>query len=145
VASCHRQVDGRHPAAARVAQALVSASSTPFVHGSRWDLEFTQAMRGLHWSAGIDAADRDYVSAWGGSEPRVGVRVAAQWQLFAGAWMEARYSRQVRWDTERPVSWGMIGTRFELPYRVHLVTSLETGAEQRPKASLTLSVPLERR
>jgi len=59
--------------------------------------------------------------------------------------MEARYTRQVRWDAQEPVSSVMLGTRFDLPRRLSLVTGLETDAGDRHKASLTLSVPLEPR
>jgi hypothetical protein len=43
------------------------------------------------------------------------------------------------------VSWAMLGTRLDLPSRLSLVTALETDPEHRPKASLTLAVPLARR
>lgn len=127
------------------AQALLSSSRTPAVHGARWDLEFTQASGLARWSAGMDAADRNYVSASGGREARIGVRLGTQWQLLPHTRMEARYTRQVRWDAEDPVSSVMLGTRFDLPWRLSLVTGLETDVDERHKASLRLTVPLQPR
>lgn len=128
-----------------VAQALLSSSRTPTAQGSRWDFELTQVIGHSRWSAGIDAAERSYVSASGASEPRVGVRLGTEWLLFPHARMEARYTRQVRWDVEGPVSSIMLGTRFDLPWRLSLVTGLETDADDGHRASLTLTVPLEPR
>jgi hypothetical protein len=127
------------------AQALLSSSRTTAAQGSRWDFEFTHATGLSRWSAGIDAAESSYVSASGGREPRVGVRLGTQWLLFPHARMEARYTRQVRWYSEEPASSVMLGTRFDLPSRLSLVTGVETDAADRHKASLRLTVPLEPR
>lgn len=124
-----------------VAQALLSSSRTTAAQGSRWDFEVTHP----RWSAGIAAAERSYVSASGGREARVGVRLGTQWLLFPHTRMEARYTRQVRWDAEEPVSSVMLGTRFDLPWRLSLVTGLEADADDRRKASLMLTVPLQPR
>ena len=126
-------------------RAQLSTSQTATAQGSRWDLELSQATRLVDWSAGIDGAEREYVSAWNWFEPRFGVRLAAQWLLFPHARMEARYSRHVRWDNEQASTWMKLGTRFDLPWRLSFVTAVETDVEQRPKASLTLSVPLHPR
>lgn len=125
------------------AQALSSTSRSAAVQGSRWDFEFTQEVGLVRWSAGIDAAERSYVSASGGQEPRVGLRLLTQWRLFPSTRMESRYTRQVRWDAEAAVSTIMLGTRFELPWRSTLLTGLESDAEDNHKASLVLTVPLE--
>ncbi|HSV81594.1 MAG TPA: hypothetical protein VLK85_20565 [Ramlibacter sp.] len=135
----------QHFGEGNVAQARLSSSRTTTGQGSRWDFEVTQGTGFSRWSAGIAAAERSYVSASGGREARVGVRLGTQWLLFPHARMEARYTRQVRWDAEEPVSSVMLGTRFDLPWRLSLVTGLETDADDRHKASLTLSVPLEPR
>lgn len=128
-----------------VAQALLSSSRTTAAQGSRWDLEVTQVSGLARWSAGIDAAERSYVSASGGSEPRVGVRLGTQWLLLPHTRVEARYTRQARWDAEQPVASVMLGTRFELPWRLGLVTGLEMDSEDRHKASMMLTVPLQPR
>jgi hypothetical protein len=39
----------------------------------------------------------------------------------------------------------MLGARFDLPRRLSLATGLETDSEDRRKASLTLTIPLEPR
>ncbi|HET8747713.1 MAG TPA: hypothetical protein VFM98_19090 [Ramlibacter sp.] len=127
------------------AQALLSNSKTADVQGLRWDLEFAQEIGLVRWSAGVDTAERSYVSAGGGQEPRVGLRLGTQWRLFPSTQMEARFTRQVRWDAESAVSSIMLGTRFDLPWRTTLWTGLETDAEDRHKASLMLTVPLELR
>jgi hypothetical protein len=131
--------------AGSAAQALLASSRTTTAQGARWDLELTQATSLSRWSAGIDAADRSYVAASGARESRVGVRLGTQWLLLPHTRMEARYTRQVRWDAEEPVSSVMLGTRFDLPSRLSLVTGVETDAGDRRKASLTLTVPLEAR
>jgi hypothetical protein len=128
-----------------VIQALLSSSQTATAQGARWGVEFTQASGLARWSAGIDAAERNYIAASGGPEARVGVRLGGQWPLFQHTRMEARYSRQIRWDTAEPVSSVMVGTRFDLPWRLSLVTGLEADGDDRHKASLTLTVPLEPR
>lgn len=125
-----------------VARALLSSSRTATAQGSRWDFELTQVLGHSRWSAGIDAAERSYVSASGGSDPRVGVRLGTEWLFFPHARMEARYIRQVQWDAEGPVSSIMLGTRFDLPWRLSLVTGLETDADDGHRASVTLTVPL---
>jgi hypothetical protein len=125
------------------AQALLSTSKAAAVQGSRWDFEFTQEIGLVRWSAGIDAADRSYLSAAGGQEPRVGLRLLTQWRLFPSTRMETRYTRQVRWDAEAAASSIMLGTRFDLPWRATLLTGLESDAEDSHKASLVLTVPLE--
>jgi hypothetical protein len=124
------------------AQALVSSSRTAGAQGSRWGFEFTQGFGLSRWTAGVDAAERSYVSASGAPEARVGASLGAQWPLFPHARMEARYTRQIRWNAEEPASSVMLGTRFELPSRLSLVTGIETDAEDRHKASLKLTVPL---
>jgi hypothetical protein len=126
----------------QVARAVLSNSATPTAQGARWDIEFTQAGSLARWSAGIDAAERSYVSASGGLEPRVGVRLGTQWLLFPHARLEARYTHQVRWDAEDAVSSVVVGTRFELPWRLSLLTGLETDTADHHKASVTLTVPL---
>lgn len=129
-----------------VAHALLSSSRTAAAQGARWGFELTQlGILSSEWSAGIDAAERSYVSASGGTEPRVGMRVGTQWPLLAHTRMEARYTRQIRWGAEDPVSSVMLGTRFELPWRLSLVTGLETDADDHHKASLRLTVPLQPR
>jgi hypothetical protein len=125
--------------------ALVASSRTAIGQGARWDLGLSQGIGLSTLSAGIDGAERSYVSSSGGLEPRAGVRLGAQWPLFPHARLEARYTRHVRWDAEEPVSSVMLGTRFNLPSRLSLVTGVETDAGERHKASVTLTVPLSPR
>jgi hypothetical protein len=132
-------------AGGHAARALVSSSKTATAQGLRWDLEVTHATSSARWSAGIDAAERSYVSASGGLEPRAGVRLGTQWLVAPHTRMEARYTRHVRWDTEEPSSSVMLGTRFDLPRRASLVTGVEMDTDSRHKASATLVVPLEER
>lgn len=73
------------------------------------------------------------------------MRLAAQWPMFPHARMEARYSRQLRWDTAEPVSALMLGTRFDLPRRFSFATSLETDGEHGHKAWVNVTVLLELR
>lgn len=135
----------QHFGEGNAAQVLLSNSQTPTAQGARWDVEFGQITGLARWSAGIDAAERSYVSASGGGEPRVGVRLGTQWLLYPHTRLEARYTRQARWDVEEPVSTVMLGTRFDLPWRLSLATGLETDTQARHKASLSFSVPLEPR
>jgi hypothetical protein len=128
-----------------VAQALLSTAKTAAGQGARWDFEILQAAGGSRWNAGIEAAEEGYVSAAGAQEARAGVRVGTQLRLFPHAWMEARYALQLRGDVQEPASWVMVGTRFDLPRRVSLATSVETDANAYHKASLTLAMPLELR
>lgn len=125
------------------AQALLASSRTAAGQGTRWDLELTQESGPARWNAGFEAADPAYVSATGGQEARAGVRVGTQWRLLPFTRLEARYSVQLRGDAERPASWVTLGTRFDLPRRLSLVTSVETDAREFHKASLTLAAPLE--
>lgn len=127
-----------------VVQAVLSTARTAWDAGSRCELELAQATRGVRWSAGLDAAERGYVSAWGGPEARYGVHMGAQWLLFPHAWMEAKFSHHVRWDTEQAASRAMLGSRFELPRLFTLVAALELDTDQEPRAKLSLSVPLGR-
>jgi hypothetical protein len=133
----------QHFGEGHVAQAQLSSSRTASAQGSRWGFELSQVSALSRWTAGIDAAERSYVSGSGGPEARVGVRLGTQWLLLPHTRMEARYTRQVRWAAEEPVSSIMLGTRFDLPGRLSLVTGLETDADDRHKASLTLTMPLE--
>jgi hypothetical protein len=133
-----QELDGGH-----VARALLSSSRTATEQGSRWDLEVAKITGLSRWSAGIESAARSYVSASGGSEPRAGVRLGTQ--LLPQSWTELRYTRQARWDAEEPVSSVMLSTRFDLPRHASLATTVETDADARAKASLTLTVPLEPR
>jgi len=126
-----------------VAQALLSSSRTATGQGSRWAFDIVQETGSSRWNAGMDAAEDSYVSASGGPEPRVGASVGMQWLLFPHSWMEARYTLQLRDHGEEPASSVMLGTRFDLPRRLSLVTGLETDANDRYKASLMLAVPLE--
>ena len=126
-----------------MARALLSRSRTAAAQGSRWDVEIGQEMGRSSWNAGIDAADSSYVSAGGGPEPRVGVRLGTQWLLLPHSRIELRYTLQVRGDAEERASTLMLGTRFDLPLRVSLVTGVETDTNDRHKATLTLAVPLE--
>ncbi|NML47141.1 hypothetical protein HHL11_25570 [Ramlibacter sp. G-1-2-2] len=125
------------------AQALRSSSDNAAAEGSRWDLEFTQDIGSARWSAGVDAAERSYVSAAGAQEARAGARLGTQWRLLPSTRVEARYTRQVRWDTEAAVSTAMLGTRFDLPWRSTLSTGLEWDTQDKHKASVTLTVPLD--
>ena len=125
------------------ARAILSRSRTPTAQGSRWDVEVIQEAGLARWMAGVDSAEQGYVSPAGGPEPRVGVRLGTQWRLFPFSRMELRYTFQVRGEAEERVSSVMVGTRFDLPLRVSLVTGLETDGNDRHKASLTLAVPLE--
>jgi len=127
----------------QLAQALLSNSRTAAAQGARWDVEVTQVTTLTRWSAGVDAAERSYVSASGGPEPRVGVRLGTQWLLFPHARVEARYTRQVRWDAEEPLQSVALGTRFELPWRLSLLTGVETDTADNHRASVTLTVPLQ--
>lgn len=127
------------------ARALVSSSRTDATQGSRWDLEVTRATSVTRWTAGVDAAERGYVSSSGGLEPRAGVRLGTEWLLVPHARLEARYTHQVRWDAEQPWSSVMVGTRFDLARRASLATGVETDSDARHKASVTLTVPLEAR
>lgn len=127
------------------AQALVSSSRTDATQGSRWDLELTRDTSIARWTAGVDAAERGYVSSSGGLEPRAGVRVGTEWRLVPRARLEARYTHQLRWDVEQPWSSLMVGTRFDLARRASLSTGVETDTDAHHKASVTLTVPLEAR
>jgi hypothetical protein len=127
------------------AQALVSKSRASTGQGSRWDLELARVTGPSRWTAGVEAAERSYVSSTGGFEARTGLRLGTQWPLLPQSKMEVRYTRQIRWDTEEPVHSVMVGTRFQLPMRASLATAVEADTEARRKASLTLTVPLEAR
>jgi hypothetical protein len=127
----------------QAARAQVSGSKTAAAQGSRWDLEWTRATSQTRWTAGIDAADRSYVSPSGGLEPRAGLRLGTQYLVLPHTTVQARYTRQVRWDAQEPVSAVMFGTRFDLPRRLSLVTGVEMDTEAGHKASATLTVPLE--
>lgn len=127
------------------AQALVSNSRTDATQGSRWDLEVTRATSVVRWTAGVDAAERGYVSSSGGPEPRAGVRLGTEWRLVPRARLEARYTHQLRWDVEQPWSSVMVGTRFDLARSASLATGVETDSDAHHKASVTLTVPLEAR
>ena len=124
-------------------QGLLSSSKAAAVQGMRWDIAFTQDIGPARWSAEVDAAERSYVSAAGGQEPRVGLRLGTEWQLFPSTRIEARYTRQVRWDAEAAVSSILLGTRVDLPWRSTLSTGLELDTEDGHRASLRLTVPLE--
>jgi hypothetical protein len=134
-----RQEFGGHQAA----RAQVSGSKAGAAQGSRWDLEWTRVTSQLRWTAGVDAADRSYVSPSGGLEPRAGLRLGTQYLVMPHTTVQARYTRQVRWDAPEPVSAVMLGTRFDLPRRLSLVTGVEVDSEAGHKASATLTVPLE--
>lgn len=127
------------------ARALLSNSKTATAQGSRWDLEVAKITGLSRWSAGVESAEHSYVSSSGGLEARTGLRLGTQWPLSAKSRMEVRYTRQVRWEAEDPVSSVMVGTRFNLPLRASLATAVETDADAHHKASLTLTVPLEAR
>jgi hypothetical protein len=127
------------------AQALVSNSRTDAAQGSRWDVEVTRATSATRWTAGVDAAERGYVSSSGGLEPRAGVRLGTEWRLVPRARLEARYTHQLRWDVEQPWSSVMVGTRFDLSRRASLTTGVEADSDANHKASVTLTVPLEAR
>ena len=127
------------------ARALVSSSRTDAAQGSRWDLEVTRATSITRWTAGVDAAERSYVSSSGGLEPRTGVRLGTEWLLVPRARLEARYTHQVRWDVEQPWSSLMVGTRFDLARRASLATGVETDSDANHRATVTLTVPLEAR
>jgi hypothetical protein len=127
----------------QVARAQVSSSKAQDAQGSRWDVELTRATTQARFSAGIDAAERTYVSSSGGMEARNGLRLGTQWLVMPHTRMEARYTRQVRWDAVVPLSTVMLGTRFDLPRRMSLVTGVEVDNESRQKATATLTVPLE--
>lgn len=126
----------------RVARALLSSSKTSAGQGSRGEFEFIQDMGRSRWNAGIDAAEQGYVGAGGGPEAGVGVRLGAQWLLLPHTRLEAGYKSRLRSDADRPASSVLLATRYELPRRLSLVTSVETDANIH-KASLTLAMPLE--
>ncbi len=123
-------------------RALLEVSSTAATEGSRWDLEWTRYTGLWRWTFGVDAAERGYVSTFGGMEPRTGLRLGTQWPIAAGVRMEVRYARQERWDTDS-TSALMLGTQLALPRRASLTTGLEVDGEARSKAMVTLTVPLE--
>jgi len=123
------------------ATALLSASSSASGQGSRGEFEVVQDAGRSRWNAGIDAAGPGYVAAGGGPEHGVGGVMGAQWLVMPNTRLEARYKWKLRSDAAPPAS-VMLGTRFDLPRRLSLVTSVETDANQH-KASLTLAVPLQ--
>jgi hypothetical protein len=135
-----QEFDGGH-----VAQALVSSSKTATAQGLRRDFEVAMVTGPSRWSAGIEAAERSYVSASGALEPRAGVRLGTELPLLPQTRMEMRYTRQAHWYSEEHVSSVMLGTRLDLPRRASLATAVETDADARHKASVTLTVPLEPR
>lgn len=128
-----------------MARALVSSSRTDATQGSRWDLEVSRVTSAARWTAGVDAAERGYVSSSGGLEPRAGVRLGTEWRLVPRARLEARYTHQLRWDVEQPWSSLMVGTRFDLARHASLATGVETDSDAHHKASVRLTVPLEAR
>lgn len=126
----------------RVATVRLSSSRAAAGQGSRGEFEFVQDTGRSRWNAGIDAAEQGYVATAGGPESGVAGLLGAQWLLLPHTRLEARYKRKLRSDTEKPPSSVLLATRFDLPHRLSLVTSVETDANDY-KASLTLAVPLE--
>jgi hypothetical protein len=126
----------------RAATARLSSSRTGAGQGSRGEFEIVQDTGRWRWNAGMDAAEQGYVAVAGGPESGVGGLMGAQWLLLPHTRLEARYKWKLRSDAEKPPSSVFLATRFDLPRRLSLVTSVETGASD-PKASLTLAVPLE--
>jgi hypothetical protein len=126
----------------RAATARLSSSSTVAGQGSRGEFEIVQDSGRWRLNAGIDAAEQGYVAAAGGPESGVGGLMGAQWLLLPHTRLEARYKWKLRSDAEKPPSSVLLATRFDLPHRLSLVTSVETAASDH-KASLTLAVPLE--
>ncbi|AMO22469.1 hypothetical protein GCM10027034_28380 [Ramlibacter solisilvae] len=135
-----QELDGGH-----IAKALLSSSKTSTAQGSQWDLEVAKVSGFSRWNAGFQGADNSYVSASGGAEPRAGVRLGTQLPIFSQSRTELRYTRQLNWHAEEPVSSVMLSTSFDLPLRASLATAVETDADARHKASVTLTVPLEAR
>jgi hypothetical protein len=127
----------------RAATARLSSSSTVAGQGSRGEFEIVQDTGRWRWNAGIDAAEQGYVAAAGGPESGVGGLMGAQWRLLPHTRLEARYKWKLGGDAEKPRSWVLLATRFDLPRRLSLVTSVETTEASDHKASLTLAVPLE--
>jgi hypothetical protein len=126
----------------RAATARLSSSQTDAGQGSRGELELVLDTGRSRWNAGIDAAEQGYAAAAGGPEPAVAGLLGAQWRLLPHTRLEARYHWKRRSDTDKPQSSVLLATRFDLPHRLSVVTSVETGASDY-KASLTLAVPLE--
>ena len=126
----------------RAATARLSSSRTVAGQGSRGEFEIVQDTGRWRWNAGIDAAEQGYVAVSGGPESGVGGLVGAQWRILPHTRLEARYKWKLRNDAEKSPSSVMLATRFDLPRRLSLVTSVETDASDH-KASLTLAVPLE--
>jgi hypothetical protein len=125
------------------ATARLSSSSTVAGHGSRGEFEILQDIGRWRWNAGIDAADQGYVAAAGGPESGVGGLMGAQVVILPHTRLEARYKWKLGSDAEKPRSSVLLGTRFDLPRRLSLVTSVETTDASDHKAWLTLAVPLE--
>jgi hypothetical protein len=126
----------------RAATARLSSSRTVAGQGSRGEFEIVQDTGRWRLNAGIDAAEQGYVAVAGGPESGVGGLMGAQWLLLPHTRFEARYKWKLRSDAEKPPSSVLLATRFDLPRRLSLVTSMETDASDH-KASLTLAVPLE--
>lgn len=126
----------------RAATARLSSSRTAAGQGSRGEFEIVQDSGRWRWNAGIDAAEQGYVAVAGGPESGVGGLMGAQWLLLPHTRLEARYKWKIRSDAEKPPSSVLLATRFDLPHRLSLLTSVEMEASDH-KASLTLAVPLE--
>jgi hypothetical protein len=125
------------------ATARLSSSSTVAGQGSRGEFEIVEVAGRWRWNAGIGASEQGYVAAAGGPEPGVGGLVGAQWLLLPYTRLEARYKWKLGSDAEKPRSSVLLATRFDLPRRLSLVTSVETTEASDHKASLTLAMPLE--
>ena len=126
----------------RAATARLSSSRTVAGQGSRGEFEIVQDTGRWRLNAGIDAAEQGYVAVAGGPASGVGGLMGAQWLLLPHTRLEARYKWKLGGDAEKPPSSVLLATRFDLPRRLSLVTSVETDASDH-KASLTLAVPLE--
>jgi hypothetical protein len=125
-----------------VATALLSNSRTAAGQGARGEFAFVHDAGRWRWNAGIDAAEHGYAAAAGGPESAVAGLLGTQWLVLPHTRLEARYNWKRRIDTEKPLSSVLLATRFDLPHRLSLVTSVETDASDF-KASLTIAVPLE--
>jgi len=124
------------------AAARLSISKTAAGQGSRGEFEVMQDIGRARWNAGIDAPEQSYVGPGGAGEAGVGVLVGAQWLILPHTRFETLYKSKLRSDSEKGASSVLLSTRFDLPRRLSLVTSVETDANAH-KASLAVVVPLE--